>query len=197
MAVLLCLPTASLANGDPASDALLQQKVYYPVAGVSAETETNLNAVVDKANRAGYAIRIALIRDKDDLGTVPDLLNKPQQYARFLGPEIQFAYKGDLLVVMPNGLGLYSTDPSPAPTRAITGMKVEAGGSAEGLAQTAVMAIERLAKASGKPIGGGGGGGGALTAIVVALVLLVLGVGAAAWARRTTPATAQDRAPNP
>lgn len=185
---LLAAPAGAAANGDPASDVLLQQKVYFPVAGVSQATEADLNATVDKANAAGYAIRIALIKDEYDLGTVPDLLMKPQQYSEFLGPEIRFAYKGDLLVVMPNGLGLTTTDESAPPRQAIKGMKVEAGGSAEGLAETAGKAVERLAEASGNPIGGGGGGGGgALVGIIVALALVILGGVGAFWVRRTAP----------
>jgi hypothetical protein len=184
----LLAPAAASANGDPASDVLLEQKVYYPVAGVSIETENELTALVEKANAAGYAIRVALIHDKYDLGTVPDLLMKPQQYAEFLGPEIRFAYKGDLLVVMPNGLGLTSTDESAPPAQAIKGLKIEAGGSAEGLVETAGIAVERLAEASGNPIGGGGdGGGGTLVGILVALGLLVLGVVGAVWVRRSQP----------
>jgi hypothetical protein len=131
-----------------------------------------------------------LIKDVSDLGTVPNLLEKPQQYAEFLGPEIRFAYKGDLLVVVPTGLGLTTTDATQPPKQAIAGMKVEAGGSPDGLAQTAAEAVTRLARASGHPIEGkakGGGSGGALVGILVALALLALGIGGAFWVRRTAP----------
>ena len=186
-ALSLIAPAAAFANGDPASDVLLQGKVYFPVQAVSPETANSLKTLVDKASAKGYAIRVALIEDETDLGTVPNLLNQPQRYSEFLAPEIRFAYKGDLLVVMPTGLGLTTTDATPPPTKAIAGMQVEAGGSPDGLALTAEEAVTKLAAAAGHPLEtkkGGGGGGGAVVGIVVAVVLLVLGLLGAFWLRR-------------
>ncbi len=183
-------PATALANGDPASDVLLQAREYFPTQRVSVGAAASLKAVVTKANAKGYAIRVALIRDETDLGTVPNLLNQPQAYATFLGPEIRFAYKGDLLVVMPDGLGLTSTDETPPPAKAIAGMQVEAGGSPDGLALTAQEAVTKLAAAAGHPLVAAkksGGGGGAIAGILVAVALLGLGIGGAFWARRSRP----------
>jgi hypothetical protein len=190
--LLLVAPASAAANGDPASDVLLQSKVYYPVQRVSVDAATNLNAVVKSANAKGYAIRVALIHDATDLGTVPNLLNQPQKYADFLGPEVRFAYKGDLLVVMPNGLGLTTTDETPPPAKAIQGMQVEAGGVPDGLAQTAQEAVTKLSAAAGHPLeskkkSSAGGGGGAIVGILVAVALLVLGLVGAFWLRRSQP----------
>jgi hypothetical protein len=198
----LALPTAASANGDPASDVLLQSKIYFPVQRVGVPEAAALHTVVDAANAKGYPIRVALIKDVTDLGTVPNLLDKAQQYANFLGPEIRFAYRGDLLVVMPNGLGLTTTDPTPPATGAISGMQIEAGGSPNGLAQTAGEAVTRLAAAAGHPIAGpkkAGGGGGAVAGIIAAVALLVLGIGGAYWLRRSAPrpAPAPDDSPAP
>ena len=52
-------------------------------------------------------MRVALISARGDLGAVPVLYSKPQQYADFLGQEIVFYCKGPLLVVMPNGFGFF------------------------------------------------------------------------------------------
>jgi hypothetical protein len=191
-AVVLIVPASAVANGDPASDVLLQAKVYFPTQRVSVEQANKLKSVVQAANVKGYPIRVALIEDETDLGTVPNLLNQPQRYSEFLGPEIRFAYKGDLLVVMPNGLGLTTTDETPPPSKAIEGMQVEAGGSPDGLAQTAEEAVTKLADASGHPLEGkksGGGGGGAAAGIIVAAVLLILGLGGAFWLRRSQTPT--------
>src|SRR3954465_6691222 len=128
-ATLLALPAVAFANGDPASDVLLQAKVYFPTQRVSVEAANALKDIVNTANAKGYPVRVALIKDETDLGTVPDLLGQPQKYAEFLGPEIRFAYKGDLLVVMPTGLGVTMTDETPPPAKSIEGMQVEAGGS--------------------------------------------------------------------
>lgn len=186
----LALPAAAASNGDPASDVLLQSKVYFPTQRVGVPEAAALHKLVNTANAKGYSIRVALIKDVTDLGTVPNLLNKAQQYAEFLGPEIRFAYKGDLLVVMPNGLGLTTTDPTPPPKGAIEGLQVEAGGSPNGLAQTAGEAVTRLAAAAGHPIEQkktAGGGGGAAAGIIVAVALLLAGVGGAYWVRRSAP----------
>ena len=199
--LLLGAPAAALANGDPASDVLLQAKVYFPTQRVTAEAANSLKAVVQKANAKGYPIRVALIKDETDLGTVPNLLNQPQKYAEFLGPEIRFVYKGDLLVVMPNGLGVTMTDATPPPAKAIEGMQVEAGGSPDGLALTAQEAVTKLAAAAGHPLEAqkkSGGGGGALAGIIVAVALLAAGILGALWVRRSqtsTPADAEQPAP--
>ena len=191
VAAVALAAAAAHANGDPASDVLLQSKVYFPATQRVSEAEgKRLLRIVQSANAKGYAIRVALIGDEGDLGTVPDLFNQPQQYAQFLGPEIRFAYKGDLLVVMPDGLGLTMTDETPPPAKAIAGMKVEAGGSPDGMALTAEEAVSALAAAAGHPLTGArakGGGGGALVGIIVAVALLAAGIGAAFWARRSAP----------
>jgi hypothetical protein len=193
LALLLVVPAAASANGDPASDVLLQAKVYFPTQRVSAAAADSLKNVVEKANAKGYPIRIALIKDESDLGTVPNLLNQAQKYSEFLGPEIRFAYKGDLLVVMPTGLGLTTTDSTAPPSKAIEGTQVEAGGSPDGLAQTAEQAVVKLAAAAGHPLeekkNGGGGGTGALAGIIVAVVLLGLGIVGAFWVRRSQAST--------
>ena len=205
LAALLLAPTAAFANGDPASDILLQLKVYFPNQRVSAAEANKLKTIVQSANAKGYAIRVALIKDASDLGTVPNLLNQPQKYAEFLGPEIRFVYKGDLLVVMPNGLGLTTTDATAPPAKAIQGMQVEAGGSPDGLAQTAEEAVTNLAAAAGHPLEATKkGGGGAIAGVIVALVLLGLGIIGAFWLRRSQqpppgapvePADAEQAAP--
>jgi hypothetical protein len=195
-------PASAFANGDPASDVLLQSKVYFPTQRVSVEAANSLKKIVNAANAKGYRVRVALIHDETDLGTVPTLMNQPQRYAEFLGPEVRFVYKGDLLVVMPTGLGVTSTDVTAPPAKAVAGMQVEAGGSPDGLAQTAGEAVSRLAAAAGHPIGSsakkGGSGGGALVAVIVAVALLVLGVGGALLVRRNQPsAAAQATADEP
>ncbi|MEA2482933.1 MAG: hypothetical protein QOC55_880 [Thermoleophilaceae bacterium] len=196
---LALAPATAFANGDPASDVLLQAKIYFPTKRVSIPAATDLKRIVDSANAKGYPIRVALIEDATDLGTVPNLLMRAQEYAQFLGPEIRFAYKGDLLVVMPNSLGLTSTDETPPPDKAIAGMQIENGGSPDGLAQTAGQAVTRLAAAAGHPLVSAkkkGGSGGAIAGVAVAVVLLGLGIGGAFWVRRNqAPSAPADGAP--
>ncbi len=150
VAVLALLPAATArADGDPASDFLLTQKVFVPYdARISATRSEQLSGLASDAARDGYPIRVALIASPTDLGSVTALWAKPRQYAKFLAAEISFAYRGRLLIVMPAGLGTYQLGhPSVAQRRALADMKVEPG--ADGLAATAITAVQRLAAARG------------------------------------------------
>src|SRR5581483_8345153 len=100
------VPAAARADGDPASDVLLGENVFYPYTPpVSRELQRTLDGETAAAAKAGLAVKVALIASPVDLGVIPDLFNKPQQYAAFLDQEISFQGKQPLLVVMPSGLG--------------------------------------------------------------------------------------------
>lgn len=149
MVLALVAAATARADGDPASDFLLTQKVFLPYdARISATRSEQLAALASDAAREGYPIRIALIASPVDLGSVTALWAKPQQYARFLGAEVSFAYRGRLLIVMPDGLGTYQLGhPSGSQRHALASVKVEPG--ANGLAATAITAVERLAATHG------------------------------------------------
>jgi hypothetical protein len=148
-ALALGAAAPALADGDPASDFLLTRTVFLPYdASISATRSAQLAALAANAARDGYPIRIALIASPTDLGSVTSLWAKPQQYAKFLAAEVSFAYKGRLLIVMPAGLGTYQLGHSSGTQqRALAGLKVAPG--ANGLAATAITAVERLAAARG------------------------------------------------
>jgi hypothetical protein len=137
------------ADGDPASDYLLSQQVFLPFdTKIPSTLQGELIGLVREVNRAGYRIRVALIGSSYDLGAVTALWRQPKKYARFLGAELAFVYKGPLLVVMPNGLGFNDPGHSPAAGyRAIAGVSVGGGGAA--LAQAAITAVQRLAAVHG------------------------------------------------
>jgi hypothetical protein len=107
-AVVLAFPVAASANGDPASDVLLVNTIYFPAEGVTDVPEREAKQALAAAKSRGYTIRLALIATKTDLGLVPGLFRKPRQYAEFLWKELSFSYRGRLLVVMPNGFGFYA-----------------------------------------------------------------------------------------
>ena len=48
---------------------------------------------------------------------MPVLFGKPQRYASFLGQELVYFSKDQLLVVMPNGYGVYKAKNLPAADR--------------------------------------------------------------------------------
>jgi hypothetical protein len=92
-----------------------------------------------------------VIGSPSDLGGVSALWKKPRQYARFLGAELAFLYKGRLLVVMPNGFGFSKGGrPVPREARALGGITIGPGG--EGLAKGATTAARTLAAADGHPV---------------------------------------------
>ncbi|MFZ1997746.1 MAG: hypothetical protein WAU75_26745, partial [Solirubrobacteraceae bacterium] len=97
---------SALADGDPASDVLLGQNVYYPYSPpVPQGVQRTLNAETTAAKKAGLPIKVALIASAVDLGVIPELFGKPQDYAKFLDKEISFQGPQPLLVVMPAGYG--------------------------------------------------------------------------------------------
>ena len=99
-------PPAALADGDPASDVLAYQPVFYPYAPAPRTPEHRLSGLVKSANQQGYKIRIAIIQSRRDLGAVPELFGKPSVYARFLGSELSSVWRGRVLIVMADGYGL-------------------------------------------------------------------------------------------
>jgi hypothetical protein len=191
----LCAATA-LADGDPASDTLLGENVFYPYAPpVSPSAQTTLNAVTAAAKRAGFPIKVALIGRPLDLGVIPDLFGKPQAYAKFLDQEISFQRKQPLLVVMAAGYGVQGL--SSTATRAVGALRTPAGTSPTQLAEAAVPAVTHLAAAAGHPIkgvpgsanGSGGSGGGSSAPLIIGLVVAALIVaGALVVLRRRQPA---------
>ena len=180
---LVAVPAAS-ANGDPASDVLLTEKVFVgPEVPVSKDKLDALNKTVEAANAKGYPIRVAVIAFTGDLGTAVSLWGKPQDYSRFLGSEIAFVYPKRLLVAMPAGFAVYNQHESTdTEQQALEGAR--AGKTPDALVQSTTQAVRKLAASGGVQVpdyaSGGGGGhdwrdriviavGGLL---VVALILL-------------------------
>jgi hypothetical protein len=152
IAATLLMPATALADGDPASDVLLGQSVFYPYSPpVTIGLQKTLNAETEAASRAHFPIKVALIDTPADLGAIPTLFGKPQQYADFLDQEISFSGTEQLLlVVMPDGYGSHGLDRS-AVDAALT-LKRPTGSRSNALAQAAIAAIPKLAVAAGHPI---------------------------------------------
>jgi hypothetical protein len=194
IAVLLVLPLAvpavALADADPASDVLLGTSVFYPYQPpVPAAKQKQLNAMAAAAAHAHFPIKIAIIASPIDLGAIPNLFGKPQQYAKFLDQEISFQGKQPLLVVMPAGWG--SAGLPAASTAAVASLPKPTGKTGEALADETLTALPKLASAAGHPIasvpggsGGGSGGGSSGMLIVIVAVVAVLLAGAVLVLRR-------------
>ena len=107
LAAALSPVTVARADGDPASDVLLGENVFYPYTPpVTARIEKALDAETAAVKRSGFPIKVALIGSPVDLGVIPDLFGKPQKYADFLDQEISFRGKQPLIVVMAAGYGV-------------------------------------------------------------------------------------------
>ena len=134
---LLAPPPATLADGDPASDVLIGENVFYPYSpAVSASLQKTLNAETAAANRAHFPLKVALIQSPVDLGAIPTLFGKPEQYAAFLDQEISFLnMKQLLLVVMPNGYGVQGL--GQAATTAAASLSKPRSGQSDDLARAA------------------------------------------------------------
>jgi cytochrome oxidase Cu insertion factor (SCO1/SenC/PrrC family) len=152
------------ADGDPASDYLVANQVFLSSQSTGMSTaQRQLVAAVAAANRAGLAIRVAVIANDYDLGSVSELWHQPRTYARFLGVELSLAYRRQrLLVVMPNGFGFSWAGHATARSyRLIATVPLDTSAGA-GLAAAAEVAVRRLARASGvalppsQPAAGGG-----------------------------------------
>lgn len=151
LAAGMLLPAVALGDGDPASDVLLAQSVFYPYTpAVSSGLQAKLNAETAAAGRVHFPIKVALIASPFDLGAIPGLFGKPQQYADFLEVELSFSGKPPLLVVMRNGYGVQGLDPAAA--AAASSLPKPSGASSDDLAQAAILAVPRLAAAAGHPI---------------------------------------------
>jgi hypothetical protein len=133
------------ADGDPASDTLLAQNAFYPFATpAGSPAATLLSRQIDAVYRHGDRIKVAVIQRAADLGSLPGLFNKPADYAAFLGQEIRYYYVGPLLVVMPNGFGIYDGGRSTAAESRVLSQARISGGAPEQVIQSATAAVTAL-----------------------------------------------------
>ncbi|MGH2881861.1 MAG: hypothetical protein ACRDPA_04015 [Solirubrobacteraceae bacterium] len=186
----LIVPATALCDGDPASDVLLAESVFYPYSPpVAADLQKTLNAEAAAASRAHFPIKVALIDTPVDLGAIPTLFAKPQQYADFLDQEISFAgTKQLLLVVMPNGYGVQGLGASATDTAST--LERPTGLASDDLARAAIAAVPKLAAAAGHRIASASGGsedgaGGGTTELSAGALAFVAVIASAAvlWYR--------------
>jgi hypothetical protein len=139
--------TAARADGDPASDTLLVQNVFFPYRSTGPEAQTALQHAVDDVYAHGDRVKIALIYDPTDLGSIGSLFGRPDDYAHFLAIELGLWYVGPLLVAMPAGFGVYDGGRSTAAEEGVLrSLHVDAS-SPDELANSATAAVKRLAAA--------------------------------------------------
>jgi hypothetical protein len=197
-AAALAAPPPAAADGDPASDVLLTRWVFVPYgAPVSAPLAQQVETTIERARKAGYPIKVAIIGSPYDLGAVSSLYGKPQEYAKFLSSELTFLYHGRLLIVMPQGFGYYDSGGRPGPElRVLRGLK--SGQGSDRLVASATRAVAQLARANGHPVAvppvaseqRGHSRALLIVGALAAAAILAFALGLAVWLRRGT--TLQD-----
>ena len=145
LAVLLLLPAAARADGDPASDVLYFTDVFTSYEETNKPLIAKLQQATDVARAQGRPIKVAAIWNEFDLGAVPQLLNKPTTYARFLASELSGILTGPLVIAMPSGFGVYvkEEDKIPGLQRVLSHVPVRAG-TVDELTQTATAGVNAL-----------------------------------------------------
>jgi len=191
------------ADGDPASDVLTYQRVFWPTTEhISDGSADRLRQAVDAAAKKGYKVRVALIADDFDLGAVTPLWHKPQDYSKFLAQELTNWNSDWVLIVMPNGYGIYHckpkeqpggyTDPceggleSSADEKALKSLGPPSERPGDSAAD-ADVAVRKLAALHGASIPEPGGGGPPWIPIAGGLVLVALLAGVFFLIRRFRP----------
>jgi hypothetical protein len=208
---LLCMGRAlgsaappAAADADPASDYLVMQDAFFPYStAVSKPLTDRLVGLLASARKQGLPIKVALIGATSDLGAVPTAFGHPEVYARFLGTEITFNGKRpQLVVVMPKGLGTFGLTPKAA--RAVRQVPPPTGSAGDALATQAVVAVQKVAAASGHHLtavkgsgatsGRRSGGGPSAAVFLAPVLLLVVAAGATTMISRRRAGTAgRDR----
>ena len=176
----LWAPAAALADADPASDVLLGSPAFFPYQpAVSSSLQNQLVQELGRLEKKGLNLKVAIIQSPIDLGAIPNMFGHPQAYAEFLEREISFNQPQPLLVVMPDGFGLSHA----GAIATLDGLVINRAGRSNGLAQTAMLAVQRIAKEKGKVVragqpsasGGSGSASSQLITFAAPAVVVVLG----------------------
>ena len=104
-------PRRRPADGDPASDVLITQRVFFPYAGARwtrarTSSATRRRGGAEGLPGPGRADRARLRPRRRHV-----LWRKPQDYAKFLAQELATFNTDWVLIVMPNGYGIYRCVP--------------------------------------------------------------------------------------
>jgi hypothetical protein len=89
------------------------------------------------------------------MGAISVLYKQPKRYARFLGQELTFVYRGPLLIVMPNGLAISRNGKLIPREQSIVERIAAPGTNGNTLATAATRAVVRLAAAAGVTVTSG------------------------------------------
>lgn len=198
--IALVLAASASADGDPASDWLIEQSTYLSPSdgGVNPAVATQLIGLLAEAATKGLSLKVAVIVTPADLGSVPSLFKEPKTYATFLSEEDYYYWQNELITVMPNGYGIAKSGGLPAgdaaaigklhfvPTTSGTAMVLDAEKAVRRLAQAHGIILSLAATTSSGAASSGAGSSSSQLPFEVAAagVLAALGAGAAYLHRR-------------
>jgi hypothetical protein len=148
---LLAVPAAH-ADGDPASDILINDNVF--LALVSPQTSAKgreLEALTASAAKEGFVLKAAVVRAPTELGAVPQLYGQAKKYAKFLRTELTWlGFKGTLIVVMngsPGGAAVVGPGATAAEAR-VSRLNAPPNATVDQLADVAIRAVHVVAAAN-------------------------------------------------
>ncbi len=145
---LLAVPPA-YADGDPASDILLTESVYFGYGiDLQSKEAAQLVALLDEARKRGYPLKVALISDVVDLGVTTQNWENPREYVRYLAGQLSEVYTDRLLVLMPNGYGVFHDDAVPGRERRVVA-KLKRPGQWDTMLDRAIDAVLAISAANG------------------------------------------------
>jgi hypothetical protein len=145
-------PGTARAHGDPASDVVDRGTLFIPSeVAFDSTVRARLVDLVAEGDERGFPVRVVLIARQADLGADPIYWLRPQRYAGFLAGEIAFAYKGRLLIAMPNGFGFWNGG-APVAREVALLKPIRIATGPNGLAAAAVVAVRKLAAHAGHPL---------------------------------------------
>lgn len=149
LVLLLVAAAPARADGDPASDVLPEQPVFYGSAlDLKSKPAAQLDALVRQAKQQGFEVNVAVISRLEDMGSATQFWGDMDNYGAFLAGEIGCCVKGRLLIVMPAGIGVtYLGHSSTADRKVVSGLP--APGDIPKLMPAAIDAVVKLAAASG------------------------------------------------
>jgi hypothetical protein len=190
IATCVAVPLAR-ADGDPASDYLITQQDFLPLSvSYSTSIGGQLTDLLNDSKLKNFPLKVAVIARPDDLGSVPSLFGTPEQYASFLGQEDYYFFKDELLVVMPQGYGLYKASGVPAgDKRVLAKLAPPHVTSGDGLIEAAERAVRALAARrdltlAAKPVSKSTASQDRIEIIAGVLVLCALAIGVRMLIRR-------------
>ena len=98
----------ALADGDPASDYLIAQPMFLPFTATSrARKATRLRGAARESKASGFPLKVAVIATAQRPGRRSDPVRQAAAVRELPRPGGLYYFKDELLVVMPNGYGLY------------------------------------------------------------------------------------------